>query len=350
MVDKKLPTLTAEEQEIAEEVLESSDEEPLEIGGTTISPDEVLAVGSNCIDKDHIAEELEKIAINTEKAVKNKKKIEQLAVSAKLIEILNKAESDTDGPSPIIIPKYAALCTLCKWSTKEIELYNWVSQLALGGLSYGRIWGLLNDYMPKMHPAVKIPSRKTVWIHFAKHVYPKETLEILAARKARCPTAQAELVESQTLREVLAGHFDEYTELCSLYTKFREVNDKIYATAGSLMISKGGFNEWSQNKIQTYVSMINTQKSILSEIGKMRQGDKLVSVVAKFIIEHFTKSIIHKLSEEFDTLAGIMRRQGVTNEVLDAFSAVTHERLGHLIVEEARTAMDQTKKEFKLPN
>jgi len=344
----KVPVLTHEEEEIAEEVLESSAEDAIKTSAATISPDDALTSTRIIEDKEQLSKELESVSSELEKVIKHKESTKKLAISAKLTEILNAAESD--GPSPIIIPKMSTLCSVCKWSITNTELYNWMSQLALGGLSYGRIWRLLTDYIPKMHPNVKVPTRKTVWVHFEKHVFPKETMEIMAARKARCPTAQDELVESQTLKEVLAGHFDEYKELCSLYTKFREVNDKIYATAGSLMISRGGFNEWSQNKIQTYVSMINTQKSILAEIGKMRQGDKLVSVVAKFIIELFTKSIVNKLSEEFDTLAGIMRRQGVPNDVLDAFAAVTHERLGHLIIEEARSAMDQTKKEFKLPN
>ena len=271
-----------------------------------------------------------------------------------------------DPTELVMVPNYVHGCNICKWSKTNVDLYNWAAQKALQGVPPTTIQKLLVEYMPINHPDVKVPSGKSVWNHFKKHVPPKEELEMLAAKVAASRQVMAEkiadmrehvpsdhdpLVSEKALAAVLGGNFDEYTELCALYTKFREVNDKIYKTAGSLLcLQPSGFNDWSQNKINTYVSMVNTQKSILAEIGKMRQGDKLVSVVAKYIIEMFTKSIVGKLSEEFETLAGIMRRQGVPNDVMEAFQAVTHDRLAHLIVEEAKTAMVQTKKEFKLPN
>jgi hypothetical protein len=259
-----------------------------------------------------------------------------------------------DESQLLMIPKYDYRCNVCSWSRKYTDLYNWTCQQALQGNPPGRIRTLLVSYIPEYNKGhnteVRIPSGKSVWAHFTKHIPPAGEVEILAARKIATHNENDPLVSSEALQKVLAGNFDEYQELCALYTKFREVNDKVYSVAGSLMNTKSGISEWSQTKIQTYVSMVNTEKSILSEIGKMRQGDKLVSVASRFIMETFTKNIVTKLTEEFDTLAGIMRRQGVAEDVLKAFEAVTHERLGHLIIEEARGAMSQTKKEFKLPN
>jgi hypothetical protein len=285
-----------------------------------------------------------------ENELEGEEEIEEDEASEEAPEELLSDDPECDETQLLVVPNYDHRCNICSWSRNNLDLYNWTCQRALQGDPPGRIKTLLDAHITDNKLSVKCPSRKSVWTHFTKHLPPKEEVEVLAARKLRTHNEFDPLVSDKALREVLAGNFDEYKELCALYTKFREVNDKIYSMVGSLSMTRAGMSEWSQTKIQTYVSMVNTQKSILAEIGKMRQGDKLVSVVARFIVETFTKSIVSKLSEEFDTLAGIMRRQGVADDVLSAFEAVTHERLGHLIVEEAKEAMNQTKKEFKLPN
>jgi hypothetical protein len=73
-------------------------------------------------------------------------------------------------------------------------------------------------------------------------------------------------------------------------------------------------------------------------------------MVAKYIVEIFAKSMVSKLSDEFESLGHIMKRQKVDNSILEAFDAVTHQRLAKLIVDEADNAMLVTRKEFKLPS
>jgi len=260
-------------------------------------------------------------------------------------------EDPTRQAELLLVPKFHSPCRICQFSRQNVELYNWICGLALQGYTPGRISTHLTEYMEKSYPDIRPPSRKSVWRHLEGHILPKESVEMVAARRtASVINITDPLVDQKALDEIKGGNFDEYKELCNLYVKFREVNDKIYKLADALAVDRGNnVSDWSQTKITTYVSMVNTQKSILAEIGKMRQSDKLVVMVAKYIVEAFAKGMVHKLSDEFEALGHIMKRQKVDESVLQAFEAVTHHRLAKLIVDEADNAMTVTQKEFKLP-
>jgi len=96
--------------------------------------------------------------------------------------------------------------------------------------------------------------------------------------------------------------------------------------------------------------MINTQKSILAEIAKMRQSNKLITIAAQFIVETYTKNVVHKLSEEFAALVNVMKRQEVNPEIIETFEEITSSKLANILINEAEGAMIQTRSEFKLPN
>lgn len=251
----------------------------------------------------------------------------------------------------IIIPRYDFRCRVCQWSQDNVTLYNWICGLAVKGIPPGRIHRLLASYIPENYPDIKPPSKRSIWNHFSRHLSAKDATRTALARKSDVVIDENEpLISDEVQKQMRSGHFDEYKEMCALYTKFREVHDKIYKLSGSLTITRDGTSDWSQNKIATFVSMVNTQKAILAELGKMRQGDKLVSLAAKFTIELFVRSIVSRLTEEFAALASIMKRHNTPGDVLIAFENITHERLANLLMDEAKTAMEQTRKEFKLPS
>lgn len=261
-------------------------------------------------------------------------------------------------PDSVKAPRFEPQCKLCQWSkgaadSREYDLYKFVRDQAIQGTPYGTISNNTKEYIEKLglSDQFKPPMKKSVWRHFESHA-PLQTLaEIHAAREEWVPKDGNPLVDERILAGITKENFDEYDELCKLYAHFSEIRNKIYEYDSSLKIGvPNGGEAWSQNKIQTYVSMINTQKSILAEISKMRQGDKLIAVAAKFIIEAFTRNLIGKLKSEFDAFASIMRRQQVSDEVVEAFEQVATQRVASLFVEEAGVAMDLTKKEFKLPN
>jgi len=254
------------------------------------------------------------------------------------------------NPDLLIQPRFNSLCTTCQWSHNNVELYNWVSEKALKGMPSGHVWKLLVEHMKEKYPDIKPPSRQAVWTHFKKHIPPLESVRIAVEKEHFESGNKDPMINDRVLEEIKKGNFDEYKELCALYIKFRETNDKIYELTAALMApSRNGVSEYSQNKIQTYVSMVNTQKSILAEIGKMRQGDKLVEVVSKYLMETYTKSIVARLTEEFAALASVLQRQGVSQQILDAYNEITHGRLAKIILDEASNAMSLAKKEFKLP-
>lgn len=255
-------------------------------------------------------------------------------------------------------PRFEPQCKLCQWSkglanTNEYNLYKFARDQAIQGTPYGSIATNLSKHIVESELSDKFTSisRKSVWRHFEKHSPLSTLASIHVARESWEPGEGSPLVNGKAISEINKEKFDEYDELCKLYAHFSEIRNKIYEYDSSLKVEQvNGGEAWSQNKIQTYVSMVNTQKSILSEISKMRQGDKLISVAARFIIETFTRSIIGKLKSEFDAFASIMRRQSVDSEVIDAFESIATKRIAMLFTEEAGTAMDLTKREFKLPN
>ena len=254
----------------------------------------------------------------------------------------------------IIPPVFQYQCRLCHWSKEAPDLYNWVCQQVIQGFPYGRVASLLVVYLEENYPEIKSLTKKSIWNHFEKHVPPKEGHEIEVARQSYNESPHQKLLNETALEEIKAlkdGNFDEHEELCKLYIKFREVHDQIYEMADSLKVGKdNGGDVWSQNKIQTFTSMINTQKAILAEIAKMRQSNKLISVATQYIVETFTKSIVSKLSEEFSSLLTIMKRHNVDESVLDAVEDITSSRLASILINEAEAAMGKTKQEFRLPN
>jgi len=257
----------------------------------------------------------------------------------------------------VVSPRFEPQCKLCQWSKSnaesvEFDLYKFVRDQAVQGTPYGTIRTNLSLYIEKSGvEGFKSSTKKSIWNHFEKHM-PLQTLaSIHVARQEWVPTPGNPLVDERILAGISKESFDEYDELCKLYARFKEINNKIYEYDDSLKVGQpNGGNAWSQNRIQTYVSMVNAQKSILAEISKMRQGDKLIALAAKFIIETFTKNLIGKLKSEFDSFASIMRRQDVNEEVVEAFQDISTQRVMKLFVEEATSAMNITKKEFKLPN
>jgi hypothetical protein len=252
----------------------------------------------------------------------------------------------------ILEPRYEPQCRLCQWSKHKEELYKVVVDLVMQGIPYGKVAGAFKKYLEEGKHDEKPLTRKSIWNHFERHMPPKAEAAITVARSSWVPTEGIPLVIEHKLREEASkGRFDEYEELCELYLRFKEAHNKIYELEASLQVQgDGGTAAWSQNKIQTYVSMVNTQKSILGEIAKMRQGDKLVALAAKFIIEEFVRAVIGKIKSEFDAFTAVMKRQGVSSEVVEAFEEITQERMVRLFSEEADSAMTITRKEFKLPN
>lgn len=254
---------------------------------------------------------------------------------------------------PLVDPVIHGHCRICLFSKNNIELYNWFTHKAMAGYPYGKIATEAIKYMGATCPDIKPPTRKSIWVHFEKHLPIKDAARLLSARRDFMPNGDMPLVSPAVIKQLGTGNFDEYKELCALYVKFREVHDKIYERADALQNTStdGTKNSvWSQSKIATYTTMINTQKSILSEISKMRQSNKLISVATKYIIETYTKNIVTKLMEEFSGLVSIMRRQNVNSDIIDAFEEITSTKLANILVNEAEEAMDQTKSEFKLPN
>lgn len=260
-------------------------------------------------------------------------------------------------PDDIVTPRFEPQCKLCQWSkgdaeSVEYDLYKFVRDQAVQGTPYGTIRTNLAQYIERADlKDFNSPTKKSIWNHFEKHMPLKDLASIHAARDNWVPREGNPLVDERVLAGINKESFDEYDELCKLYARFKEINNKIYEYDDALKIgTPNGGDAWSQNRIQTYVSMVNTQKSILAEISKMRQGDKLIALAAKYIIETFTKNLIGKLKSEFDSFASIMRRQDVNEEVVSAFEDMSVERITRLFIEEATNAMDETKKEFKLPN
>lgn len=255
-------------------------------------------------------------------------------------------------------PHFEPACKLCQFSKKaedsaERKIYDFAVEQVGEGIPYGRTSSNLKKFAKEMKfpDDVKPPSRKAIWNHFEKHTSPVQHAIIHAKRTEWVPQEDKPLIDYKVIEAISKDNFDEYDELCKLYSKFKEISNKIYEFDNSLKVGvPNGGEQWSMNKIQTFTSMVNTQKSILSEISKMRQGDKLVAIAAKFIIEEFTKNIIHKLKSEFDSFAAIMRRQNVNEEIVSHFEEMSSYRVAHLFTEEAGSAMDLTRKEFKLPN
>lgn len=250
-------------------------------------------------------------------------------------------------------------CTLCKLAINDTDTYNWVATLLLEGVSFFKTCISLEEHYRKNRPDRKIIDRRSFYTHYRDHISPTDYIRLKNAGSVGAmagdnseliKSISTDLIKYKAIKNAIdSGDFDEYKEICCLYAKFRDVHDRIYKRTASLTTTKSdGSVEWSQTKIQTYVQMVNTQKAILAEVGKMRQGDKLVTIVAKFIIELYTKSIVSKLTEEFNTLSTIMRRHGVTEDIMSAFESVTSGRLARLLVDEAQNAMEVTQKEFKL--
>ena len=251
---------------------------------------------------------------------------------------------------PIIEPKFVKECKLCNLSKTNVTFYDWITKHAMEGMSFSKLKKISDQYVAENGLRYQVPVRKSIARHFQKHMPIVEMSVMHSARTQFVPTAGVPLHKSTVFDNFKLEDFDEYEELCKLFTKFKEVTQKIYEFDVSLQVTHvNGGEVWSQTKIQTWLSMMNTQKSILSEIAKMRQGDKLISLAARYVIKTFTENILSKLQHDFQAFTAIMKRQGVDTEVVSAFDRLTTEAMAQHFIEEAEATMGRTNKQFKLP-
>lgn len=240
-------------------------------------------------------------------------------------------------------------CKICGWSESDREVFEWITDKAMQGLSYNKLEQLFRTYLTENRPDYTPLHKKSIWNHFEKHLTEEAQVKLMVQRQRVTQDRGEPLIYVGDIQRA-KEEFDEYMELCELYLKFKSTLDKIYENTGSLMNNAEGGSVWSQSKINTYVSMVNSQKSILAEISKMRQGSKMIDIAARYIIEQFTESIVHKLESEFTGLISVMERQGVSQNVIEVIEEIKSERLAQILVNEAQVAMGKTKKEFKLPD
>lgn len=256
-----------------------------------------------------------------------------------------------DNPDGINLVKQ---CKICSWSVSDHEVFQWVTDKALQGISYNKLEALFRSYLEEHRPDYTPLHKRSIWNHFEKHLTEDKAVKLTVQRHRVTQDKGEPLIYVGDIGQA-KNEFDEYMELCELYLKFKATIDKIFETCGSLMnnTNTGGptsVNVWSQNKINTYVSMVNSQKSILAEISKMRQGNKLIDIAARYIIEQFTTSIVEKLSGELTTLMNVMERQGADPNIIAVIEEIKTKRLAKILVDEAQVAMGKTKKEFRLPD
>ena len=252
-------------------------------------------------------------------------------------------------PSPLIEPKFQSLCRLCNMYKDDHDTYRVASDQAMAGKSYGHIARVLKEYIVSNNLGIKPIGKKSIWTHFEKHMPLKAAAQLAVLRKEWMVPDGVPLNKSEDLQTAAKTQFDEYEELCALYKNFKDVHSQIYAYETSLKTTQNDGVEWSPSRVQMFVSMVNTQKTMLGEISKMRQGDKLITIASKFILEHYTINIINQLKSEFDTMISIMKRQAVDDSIIEAIEDLIKDRLPRIFAKEARNAMDLTKKEFKLP-
>lgn len=257
----------------------------------------------------------------------------------------------TTDTGPVVEPKFVKECKMCNFSKTHPDFYNFLVKHAMEGAAHNKLKNLADKYVQEHGLKFKVPVRKSIGRHFTKHMPVREMVAMEAAKAKYIPVKGKPLVESHVFENFKVEDFDEYEELCRLFTKFKEVTAKIYEYDSSLQVGHpSGGEVWSQNKIQTWTSMMNTQKSILSEIAKMRQGDKLIAIAAKYVIKTFTENIIAKLKQDFQSFVLVMRRQNVDEDVISTFEDLTTTTMVRHFVEEAESTMGKAKKQFKLPS
>jgi len=259
-------------------------------------------------------------------------------------------------------PRFEPQCKMCIYSRKTVDeiehqVFDYIADQVRGGMSYTKAHGNAGKLCAEKEWSFKPPNLRAVINHFQKHLSALDKIkidvaqEMVTAAPVTAVPIDQQMYDPSKVDAVNKDNFDEYDELTKLYTKFRETTGKIYEFEHALRVpGTHGEAQWSQTKIQTYNAMVNTQKSILAEIAKMRQGDKMIAISAKFILEEFTRGVVHKLKSELDSFVAILRRQSVPNHVIEAFEELTGPRIVQLFSEEAGNAMDVTKREFKLPN
>ena len=242
---------------------------------------------------------------------------------------------------PVLEPK----CTLCAWSKDEPGLYAVFVEMAMQGLSYGEI----EDGLRARIVGEKTPGKKNIWVHVMKHLKVDERAKMAVAKQEAMVVATTPTEESAAItRHLVDRKVNDYEEMCALYEEIRGRCETIYGDDAALRIASDKGGGFSNTAIQTYMLMINTRKSILAEMAKMRQSDHLINTATQFIISEFTKRIVEKLMVEFGALGESLRRAGVDKTIMAAFQAATTKRLAELIESEADTAMNATRKEFRL--
>lgn len=246
-------------------------------------------------------------------------------------------------------PEFEYRCTICSWSKDQPELHKYVLDLVKEGKPAGTIHKLIGEYVVNTKLPIKPPSKKSVWTHFKEHLRVDDKVQALMSRNVVDLTkTSADAITREAVETLAAKRVNDYEEMCTLYNEIEGKCQSIYNDDNALKTEIAGVIGWSQSKIQTYMMVINTRKSILAEISKMRQSEHVIKLATQFVMERFTESLVQKLLGEFVGLGEQLKRSGVNREVMKAYEEATSRRLAELITNEADSAMELTRKEFRI--
>lgn len=253
----------------------------------------------------------------------------------------------------VIQPIFEEQCRICNFSKTHVDIYNLLSKLALNGESFKKMEASIQAYVNVKYHDIKAPSKKTILNHLQSHI-PVEAQQEIAKQKlskGNVVPPQTQYVEAlererkKKSKPFNIEEFDEYKELCKLYADLTEVFELTFSQAR--LSPEDEDEEWSITKTQNYVSMMNTRKAILTEISKMREGDKLILQAAKFVMKLFVSNIVDRSLDEFNALGEVIRKH-TSEDITRLYTDATQNKFSKLIVEEAKNALEQMKKEYKL--
>jgi hypothetical protein len=247
--------------------------------------------------------------------------------------------------------KFVQQCKICGLYSKRADLFTELHNLVMNvGFSHTRAMLVINKKIERINaraarkgqqPTLHFLNEMNFSTHFRNHL-PINISTALRIRKSKLCAVKLEEGE-----KILQAHMDEaVTANLSDYERLSNIVDKFEKRFNEIEeeLDKRGLT-WGN--VQDYTSLIRELTRMRAELIKLKQSDRLVSVIISQVLQDYTVGSLKGISEALDnvkqellSVTDINRATGVTNRLRAAI-------IGGMETN-SKTVIEAVSKQFKL--
>ena len=171
------------------------------------------------------------------------------------------------------------------------------------------------------------------------------TLDATAkATLSRLAEEEEELRKISPIEGALGRNHSDYHSMWNLFTQIVD-RANVMNQDPAAFVTKDGFNE---KTLSVWTKMISTAKSILEGLNKMRNNDKMMSLLLEDHTKAFTQSVCIELGVEIKRIIEDIDEGSTKDDIILSLKRLMYKKIPHIFTKSATSTLAQAKEDFSL--